>query len=170
VRSRIEDLPENLEGDFDVVYTSRGVIGWLEDLERWAEVIAHFLRPGGFFYIHEGHPAMWMFDDEREDAKLRVKYAYWKKDEPLEFPVQGSYADPTADVKAKSSFDWAHSLGEVVSALAGAGLRIEWLREHPFLDWPTSFLVEAEDRTWVLNPEQEGEIPLSFSLKARKPA
>jgi SAM-dependent methyltransferase len=170
VHSRIEDLPDALDGEFDIVYTSRGVLGWLEDLDRWAEVIAHFLRPGGFVYIHEGHPAMWMFDDEREDRELHVKYPYWKREEPLSFPVQGSYADPTADVKAKISFDWAHSLGEVVTALAGAGLRIEWLKEHPFLDWPVPFLVQAEDRTWVMNPEQEGEIPLSFSLKASKPA
>lgn len=172
VHSRVEDLPDNLEGDFDIVYTSRGVIGWLQDLGRWAEVIAHFLRPGGFFYLHEGHPTMWAFDDERDDAELHVKYGYFERDEPVFFPVVGSYADPTAEVKAKRSYSWFHSLGEVVTVLAQAGLRIDWLREHPFLDWPLPFLIpsETEDRTWVLNPVHgDAEIPLSFSLKATKP-
>jgi SAM-dependent methyltransferase len=170
VRSRVEDLPANLEGDFDIVYTSRGVIGWLEDLERWAEVIAHFLRPGGFLYLHEGHPAMWVLDDERDDQELRIKYPYWERDRPYFWPVVGSYADPKADVQARRSYNWIHSLGEVVTVLAQAGLRIEWLREHPFLDWPLPFLVPAEDRTWVLPAEGDREMPLSFSLKASKPA
>jgi SAM-dependent methyltransferase len=170
VRSRVEDLPDNLEGTFDIVYTSRGAIGWLQDLERWAEVIAHFLKPGGFFYIHEGHPAMWVLDDEREDHELHIKYPYWERDEPTEWPVTGSYADPTADVKATRSFDWPHSLGQVVTVLARAGLRIEWLREHPFLHWPLPFLVPAGDGIWKMHPDNEGEIPLSYSLKATKPA
>ena len=59
VQSNLYDLPSTLQGDFDVVYTSRGVIGWLPDLDRWAEVAAHFVRPGGIFYITEGHPVMW---------------------------------------------------------------------------------------------------------------
>ncbi len=173
VQSRVQELPDNLDGQFDIVYTSRGVIGWLDDLTRWAEVIAHFLKPGGFFYIHEGHPTMWAFDDEREDAELHVKYAYFERDEPLFFPVVGSYADPKAEVKANRSFSWFHSLGEVVTVLAEAGLRIEWLHEHPFLSWPVSFVVpsETEERTWVLHPlHGDAEIPLSFSLKATKPA
>lgn len=171
VESSIEDLPSNLEGEFDIVYTSRGVTCWLPDLRRWAEVAAHFVKPGGCFYIHEAHPTMWAFDDERDDAELVLKYPYFERDEPLFFPVAGSYADPTAQVKASRSYNWIHSLGEVVTVLAEAGLRIEWLREHPFLDWPLPFLVEAPDRTWVLPPERgDAEIPLSFSLKATKPA
>ena len=171
VESSIEELPSNLEGQFDVVYTSRGVTCWLRDLHRWAEVAAHFVKPGGFFYIHEAHPTMWAFDDERDDTELVVKYPYFERDEPLFFPVVGSYADPTAKVQASRSYNWIHSLGEVVTVLVEAGLRIEWLKEHPFLDWPLPFLVEAPDRTWVLPPERgDAEIPLSFSLKATKPA
>src|SRR5947209_20006828 len=35
VQSNLYDLPDVLEGEFDIVYTSRGVLGWLPDVERW---------------------------------------------------------------------------------------------------------------------------------------
>lgn len=41
--SDVDDLPSTLEGRFDIVFTSHGVLGWLPDLERWAQVIARFL-------------------------------------------------------------------------------------------------------------------------------
>jgi hypothetical protein len=58
----------------------------------------------------------------------------------------------------------------VVTSLAAAGLRIEFLHEHPFLEWPLPFAEEREPGFWYLRDDQEGEIPLSFSLKASKPS
>ena len=56
VRSNLYDLPDALDGQFDVVYTSRGVLGWLPDIRGWARVAAHFVAPGGTFFITEIHP------------------------------------------------------------------------------------------------------------------
>jgi SAM-dependent methyltransferase len=168
VHSDLYSLPEVLDADFDIVYTSRGVIPWLPDLRRWGQVIAHFLRPGGIFYIAEGHPVMWVFDDEGE-ADLRVRFAYFEKPEPLRFPVVGSYADPNARVTKDVEYAWAHSIGDVVTSLAEAGLRIEFFHEHPFMEWELPFVEEREPGSWYLREDQEGEIPLSFSLKASKP-
>ena len=39
-------LPDHLKGAFDIVFTSYGTIGWLPDLDKWAEVISHFLKCG----------------------------------------------------------------------------------------------------------------------------
>lgn len=64
VCSDIYDLPKHLEGSFDIVFTSIGVLCWLKDLNTWAKVIAHFLKPNGFFYIMDGHPLLYTFDDE----------------------------------------------------------------------------------------------------------
>jgi SAM-dependent methyltransferase len=169
VRSALYSLPDVLEGDFDILYTSRGAILWLPDLRRWAEVIAHYLRPGGIFYIAEGHPVMWAFDDDEGQKELRVRYPYFERPEPLRFPVEGSYADPSANVRKDVEYSWTHSLGDVVSSLAGAGLRIEFLHEHPFAEWPLPYGEEREPGYWYLRADQEGEIPLSFSLKASKP-
>jgi SAM-dependent methyltransferase len=171
IESNLYDLPNVLKGEFDIVYTSRGVIGWLPDLQRWAEVIAHFVKPGGFFYITEGHPVLWALDDTDDvgPGELRVKYPYFSQPEPLEFPTQGSYADPTAHVEQQVEYSWVHSMGEIVSVLAGAGLRIEFLREYPFVEWPVSFLERRDDGKFHLPESTEGELPLFFALKATKP-
>jgi SAM-dependent methyltransferase len=171
VRSDVYHLPEILEGDFDIVYTSRGVLGWLPDIRRWADVVAHFVRPGGIFFVQEIHPILQAFEDEGvAPGELRLRYPYWEHPAPLSFPVQGSYADPTAPMVATAEHGWDHGLGEIVTALIDAGLRIESLREYPFLDWKTDFLVEGADGRWRLPADSPGELPLSFSIRATKPA
>ena len=173
VRSNLYDLPKALEGTFDIVYTSRGVLGWLPDIRAWARVVAHFLAPGGTFFITEAHPVMNVFENEGvAPGELRLTYPYWEHGEPLTFAVKGSYADPDADVGDLTEHSWDHGLGEIVTALIDAGLRIDKLIEYPFLEWKVDFLVEEEpgnDR-WVLPPGTSGELPLMFSLMASKPA
>lgn len=167
--SDVYDLPDALHETFDVVYTSRGVLGWLPDIERWAAVVAHLLEPDGFVYVTEGHPVLWVFDDENVGpGELRVRYPYFHRPEPLAFATQGSYADPSAHVEQPVEYGWVHGLGEIVSALAAAGLRIDFLREMPFVEWPVPFLEPAEDGTYRLPAAVEGELPLFFSLKATK--
>jgi len=173
VESNLFDLPGVLEGEFDVVYTSRGVLGWLPDIRAWARVVAHFLAPGGTFFITEIHPVLQVFENEGvASGELRLTYPYWEHAEPLTFEVSGSYADPTADVGAQVEHGWDHGLGEIVTALIDAGLRIETLVEHPFLDWKVDFLDEDPDEPgmWRMPPGSAGELPLMFSLRATKPA
>jgi SAM-dependent methyltransferase len=173
VRSNLYDLPDALDGTFDIVYTSRGVLGWLPDIRAWARVVAHFLAPGGTFFITEAHPVMQTFENEGvEPGELRLTYPYWEHREPLTFAVKGSYADPDADVGDLTEHGWDHGLGEIVTALIDAGMRIEKLIEHPFLEWNVDFLVEDEavPDHWVLPPGTAGELPLMFTLLATKPA
>jgi SAM-dependent methyltransferase len=172
VESNVYDLPANLDGEFDVVYTSRGVLGWLPDIAGWARVVAHFVKPGGIIYISEAHPVFQAFENEGvEPGELRLAYPYWEHRDPLVFEVHGSYADPTADVGEQREHGWDHGLGEIVTALIDAGLVLEWLRESPELDWAADFLVETAPGSgrYRLPPEVKGELPLMFSLRARKP-
>ena len=170
VHSELTELPDRLEGDFDVVYTSRGVLGWLPDIARWAEVAAHFVRPGGIFYVTEIHPVAQVFDDaDVRPGELRLRYPYFSRDEPLAVQVQGSYADRSAEVSAPVEYGWPHGLGEIVTAVAAAGLTIDFVHEFPFVEWEVPFLEPRDDGTWRLPAEQAGELPLFFSLKARKP-
>jgi SAM-dependent methyltransferase len=173
VESNVYDLPTNLADTFDVVYTSRGVLGWLPDIAGWARVVAHFVKPGGIFYISEAHPVFQAFENEGvQPGELRLAYPYWEHRDPLVFDVQGSYADPSADVGDQREHGWDHGLGEIVTALIEAGLTLEWLRESPVLDWAADFLVEIEPGSgrYQLPPDAKGELPLMFSLRARKPA
>jgi SAM-dependent methyltransferase len=170
VASNVYDAPDVLHETFDIVYTSRGVLGWLPDIAAWARVVARFVRPGGVFYITEIHPVAQVFaDDSVASGDLRLAYPYWSHAEPLTFDAHGSYADPDAPTEGLVEHGWDHSLGEIVTALVDAGLRIELLHELPFVAWPVAFLVEGEDGRYRLPPGAKGELPLFFSLRARKP-
>lgn len=63
--SNIYDTIELITDKFDIVFTSYGVLCWLPDLVEWAEIISHFLRCGGIFYIVEFHPVNNIFDNEK---------------------------------------------------------------------------------------------------------
>jgi SAM-dependent methyltransferase len=172
VESNLYELPAVLDGEFDVVYTSRGVLGWLPDIRAWAGVVARFLAPGGRFFITEAHPVLQVFENDGvAPGELRLVYPYWEHHDPLTFAVHGSYADPDADAGDEMEHSWDHGLGEIVTALIEAGLRIEALIEHPFLAWKVDFLVEDPPGSgeWRLPPEVQGELPLMFSLVASKP-
>jgi len=167
VRASVYDLPDKLDGRFDIVYTGIGVLPWLPDLDAWARVIAHFLEPGGFFYIFESHPFIHMFDDAQE-SELRFRYPYFHSDEPLsgEEP-HPDYADPSYTVQTTGR-EWQWALSDVVNALIGAGLTLEFLHEHPGMPFPwLPGMTQADDGLWFL-PEHENRVPLSFSLRARR--
>jgi SAM-dependent methyltransferase len=171
VESNIYDLPGPLAGEtFDVVYTGCGALGWLPDLEPWARVVADFVAPGGIFYVHEAHPALWAIADEQQTPNdLHLAYDYWGDGATLSTPVRGSYADPTAPIASTVQHGWNHSLGEVVTLLARNGLRIELLDEKRELDWPMPFLVPTGVGTqYAWPPDQVGTLPLMYSLRARK--
>jgi len=160
--------PPELHGAFDLVYTTRGVLWWLPDLDAWAAAIARCLRPGGHLYLSEGHPVLGTLEqDGVGPGDLLVRYPYFSRPEPQAFPVDGSYAGHIPDLQQTVEYGWAHGLGEVVTALAGAGLQVEFLHERPTLDWPVRFLVELDDGTYGLPEGTPGELPLMFSLRAR---
>jgi ubiquinone/menaquinone biosynthesis C-methylase UbiE len=173
IESNVYQLPVRLGDEFDIVYTSRGVLGWLPDIRGWARVVARFVKPGGRFYVSEAHPVFQAFENEGvEPGELRLQYPYWEHGNPLIFDVHGSYADPSADLgEEHKEHGWDHGLGEIVTALIDAGLRIDRLEEQPFLEWPADFLVEREPGSGVyVLPEGPGELPLMFSVLATKPA
>lgn len=169
VQSNLYELPANLSGEFDIVFTSYGVLHGLPDLQRWGEIIAHFLKPGGIFYIVEDHPMFRVFRPKSE-AQFLAERSYFFEEEPQRIEATGSYA---TDDQGETSiaYVWDHSLGEIINALIDAGLTIEFLHEFPYAaraKFP--FMVQGDDGWWRLPPDQHGIIPFLFSLQARKPA
>lgn len=167
IESNIYDLEEKLTGKFDIVFTSYGVLCWLDDLERWAEIIAHFLKPQGVFYIAEFHPFSYVFDDENE-KELQLRYNYFSLDEPMKFKVQGSYADPKAKTENSVDYEWIHSLSDIVNAIIKAGMKIEFLNEHNETCFKQFPFVKQEKDGWFRLQNQKVDIPLMFSIKAVK--
>ena len=170
IASDLYRLPEVLHEQFDVVYTSCGVLGWLPDIAAWGRVAARFVRPGGFLYVTEIHPVAQAFENEGvEPGELRLAYPYWSHAEPLRFEVEGSYADREAKTDGLVEYGWNHSLGEILTSLADAGLQLDFLHEFDFVRWPMDFLVQREDGRWRLPDGSKGRLPLFFSLRATKP-
>lgn len=159
----LTELPAVLRGAFDVVFTSYGVLAWLPDLNRWADLIAQYLNPGGVFYMVEFHPLLNMFDDDGR----KLCYSYFPEARPLACEGTASYAGGERH-EAITHYQWNHNLGEVITALASAGLRIEFVHELPYcVHGCYSFLVEIAPEKFVMKDHPEGT-PLLFSIRATR--
>ncbi|MGH9017404.1 MAG: class I SAM-dependent methyltransferase [Acidimicrobiales bacterium] len=165
VEADVYDAGAALGGrQFDIVYTGKGALIWLPDIERWAAVCAALLAPGGTFYLSEFHPVSDMFAWET----LTPETSYFART-PVFDDSPGTYADLDAVTTHNASYVWMHPLGTVVSALIDAGLVIEFLHEQPitlFPRWP--FLERTDDGAYVM-PSGMPEMPLMYSLRASRP-
>ena len=171
VEGDLYDAPKLIDGQFDAVFVSWGAINWLPDIQGWAGVVAHFVKPGGWFYMAEGHPVMATIDDEDPDPNgpVTVRYPYFHKPEPLRFTTTTAYADNETQLEVTENHEWFHPVGEVVTSLIDAGLRLEFLHEHPEITWRAMpYLVRGEPGQYRM-PDDRPSIPLSFSLMAVKP-
>jgi SAM-dependent methyltransferase len=166
--SDIYKLPSVLSGQFDIVFTSYGVLHGLPDLARWSEIIAMYLKPDGIFYIVEDHPFFRVFR-AKPDGEFKAERSYFFSEEPQKIERAGSYATDDQGT-AGVSYVWDHSIGEIINSLVDAGLQIEFLHEFPYAardKFP--FMEQGEDGWWRLPPARHGSIPFLFSLQARKP-
>jgi SAM-dependent methyltransferase len=159
----VYDLKEKLNRDFDIVFTSYGVVGWLPDLDRWAEVVCRFVKRGGIFYMAEFHPVVWMFDE----GFSKLSYSYFNRG-VIEIEQSSTYADRDASFEG-TEYSWNHPLGDVVNALISHGLKVEFVHEYdysPYNCFPD--MVEREKGKFYLK-DYEGILPMMYSIKARKP-
>lgn len=156
----IYDLPNHLDKKYDIIFTSYGVLCWLPDLKKWADIIRHFLKPGGTFYMVEFHPVVWMFGDGLKE----IDYSYFNVGAIYD-EAEGSYVEG-ADQLSQEAYYWGHSLGDVVNALIQVGLQIEFLHEFPFS--PYNCFEEMEQigkQRWV-GKHLKQKIPYLFSIRA----
>lgn len=151
------DLPATLHGRFDVAFATFGILCWIGDVDAWMRSVTACLRPGGRLILIDGHPLKDVVVSRGDEP-----YAY---DGPHVYTSTGSYAgvstpEPTTNVQ------FAHSLGEIVTAAAGAGLRVSRLVEH--LDSPV-------DMADLGHPDPDGRyrlrldgqpVPMLFTLVA----
>ncbi|WP_344632539.1 class I SAM-dependent methyltransferase [Streptomyces glaucosporus] len=173
VRGNVYDAAEVLGGRrFDLVYTGKGALCYLPDLHRWARTVAGLLRPGGRLYVVEFHPllvALGPTPDEDEGSGLLLRHDYLGGRGAVHHEAAHTYTDGPPIEGAADSYEWPHGLGEVVDALAGAGLVITRLRESDELPWPRwPRMVRTESGWWRL-PDSEPRIPLLFALLAARP-
>jgi 2-polyprenyl-3-methyl-5-hydroxy-6-metoxy-1,4-benzoquinol methylase len=165
-------LPEVLDEQFDIVFMSYGVLCWMPGLPRWAELAAQYVRPSGVLYLVDMHPfAAFLSADEAlppAGVHLNTAQPYFHAANPHQTTERLTDTTGENSQRLATLSVWSYSLGEVVSAIASAGLQVEFLHEHPvsfYHQFP--LLVEGTDGLWRW-PEPMTQLPLLFSLRASK--
>jgi SAM-dependent methyltransferase len=152
---------------FDLVYTGIGALCWLPDVARWARVVADLLRPGGRLFIRDGHPMLWALDETTEQPTLG--YSYFEIEEPLVYSESGTYVETDAVITHTVTHSWNHGLGEIVTALLAAGLKLTQFVEHDSVPWEAlpGHMVRDDAGEWRLsaNPER---LAASYTIQAVK--
>lgn len=160
VESDVYDLPHHLEGQFDIVFASYGTLLWLPDLERWAEVVCHYLKPGGRFCLVEFHPQWHAFNWET----LQLQYPYFNQGKPLEESAATSYAG-AKETPGATEYFWNHSIAEILQPLLIRGIRLQTFREYPYSTY-NCFPDMEEVRTgqWVPRRVKEGDVAMMLLI------
>ncbi|KZX20784.1 class I SAM-dependent methyltransferase [Rathayibacter tanaceti] len=157
------------EHGFDLVYTGIGALCWLPSIERWATTVAALLAPGGRLFLREAHPLLWSVDGTRTD-ELHLRFPYFEQEEPLEWSGDTSYVETERPLRATTTYEWNHGLGEIVTALLGEGLRLTMLIEHDSVPWLAlpGQMVQRDDGEYAL-AATPAVAPLSYTLQAERP-
>lgn len=158
----IYDLPEHLDEQFDLVYTSYGVIGWLPDMDKWAAIVSRFLKPNGRFIFVEFHPVVWMFDDDFQ----KITYNYFNAGAIIE-TEEGTYADREATIQ-QEYVTWNHSIGEVVNSLINNNLELKSLQEFDYSPYNCfNETIEIAPKKYRIQ-HLENKIPMVYAIEAKK--
>jgi 2-polyprenyl-3-methyl-5-hydroxy-6-metoxy-1,4-benzoquinol methylase len=166
VETDVLDARAAVTGDFDVVHTSIGTICWLPDLDRWAAQVAGLLRPGGVFFMRDGHPALYALDETADE--LVTRYRYFPDGTAQQWDDAGTYAGD-GTVANTRTFEWPHPLSEIVNALLDAGLRLRRLDEGRTLPWRFSPRMEdTGDGSWAWPDADRDRVPLTYTVVATR--
>ncbi len=158
----IFDLPNRLNQTFDLVFSSYGTIGWLPDMDRWAQIVSHFLNPNGELLLVEFHPAIWMYDNDFES----ITYGYFNT-KPIVETETGTYTDKDAPIET-TMITWNHPLSDVVNATVKNSLSIELLNEYNYSPYDCfSGTKKIGEKRFII--EKLGtQFPMVYALKCKK--
>ncbi len=144
----------DLQQKFDLVFTSYGAIEWLNDIQRWANIVAEHLKPGGQFTLVEFHPFYYSSQGE----------PYFYKEQP-DFIEEVSYTENATETLPL--YVWTHPVSTVINALITAGLQINTMQEYPWSPYNCfEGLIEIQPGRFA-TPEQQ--VPLMYAITATKP-
>lgn len=158
----VYSLPEVLDEKFDIVFTSYGTIGWLPDVDKWAAVVSHFLKPEGRFVFAEFHPVVWMMDTDF----TTIAYNYFKDNAIIEQET-GTYADTEAAI-TNETISWNHSLGEVLGALLNHGLTLTQFNEYDYSPYACFNNLEEFEPGKFRVKHLGNKLPMVYSVLAVK--
>lgn len=158
----VYDLPIHLTEKFDIVFTSYGTIGWLPDINKWANIVSHFMKENGKFVFIEFHPVIWMYDNDFN----KIEYNYFN-DAPIIETLSGTYADKSAPIECEY-YSWNHALSEVVTALLNENLTLKSFQEFDFSPYDCLNIMVKIEKDKYRIAGFENKIPMVYSLCAEK--
>jgi SAM-dependent methyltransferase len=161
IAADIYHLPDALDERFDLVVSTYGTIGFLPDLARWAEVVARYVAAGGRFLLVDIHSLSLILQQADSDGNPVVVRSYITGDAPDEDSVNAGGARAPL-------YTWRHSLGDVMTMLAQAGLRIAALREYPYTFWRQFPALRQDSDGWWRWPDGAPQVPLLYSFLAEQ--
>ena len=153
VRADILETPHDLDGTADLVYTGKGAIAWMMDLDAWAKVVARLLKPGGKFFLYEGHPLDWVWDETADTYVLDATFGDY-------FSTKLRTSLFTAKTASSPKYrQW--TLAQTINSLIAAGLVIDRLMEYPEHFW---------NHHPNISQDTSRRLPHTFAVLAHKPA
>lgn len=171
VESDVYAAVEALGADYDLVYTGIGALNWLPSVDRWAQVVAGLLRPGGRLFIREGHPMMYALpvQDTYDGADLRVELPYFEVEEAFVSDEGGTYVETDHVFTNTLAVEWNHGLSDTLGAVLRHGMRITVFEEHTSVPWEAlpgaMHDIGGGEYELIDRPER---LPMSFTLQAEK--
>ena len=150
-RCDLLDTPHELDGTADLVYTGRGAMCWINDLDGWAGVVTRLLKPGGYLSLFDDHPASWLFNIEAETYQYDNIDFFNHADLGVGWPSTyiGDQAGPLEQQSRKYECLWP--IARIVQALLDRGLVLRHLGEHPDPYWED--LPQPQTRAARQNPD-----------------
>jgi len=158
----IYDLPNYLNQQFDIVFTSYGTIGWLPDLNKWGQIISQFLKPNGKFILVDFHPVIWMFDDQFD----KVGYNYFNSGAIIE-TLSGTYADKDAAINQEYIM-WNHGISEILNSLIKNNIEINSFDEFDYSPYNCFNNTEEFETKKYRIKHLENKIPMVYALVGTK--
>lgn len=157
-----------LRTQFDIVYASCGVLCWIPSFEDWARAAVSLVKPGGRFYLRDGHAMQDAIDYQRTDGQVVCVGDYFGDAAPYTSQHAYTYTGDDIELTSRLNFQWTHPLSKIVQTLIDLGMRIDALDE---MDWVESqnfpWMVKCDDGRWRF-PDGYPRLPLSFSVLATK--
>ncbi|MEO0965508.1 MAG: class I SAM-dependent methyltransferase [Planctomycetota bacterium] len=168
VVGNVYDAPQLLGDGFDAVFVSVGSLCWLPDVRRWAEVVATLLNEGGRLLLDDVHPLLNTLDNAPGEPGFAFRYPYLGGDRVV-LDEDGTYVDGDHSFENQRSAEWNHSLGDIVTGLIDAGLRVDSLNESAHCVWKALDVMSTEDeQTWQFPEPWRDRIPTLFTLRATR--
>ena len=149
----------NLNKKFDLVFSSYGVIGWLPDLNAWANTISNHLKKGGEFLLTEFHPFLNLIIDDDQDYFFHLQPHIQKSN--------STYTDGKLNNETTTCW-WSHSLTEIFIALETNGLKLLHFEEFDYSPYKLEGMIEKSNEKFVLEKKATNRLPYVFNLKAIK--